>query len=212
MSDIERTVADKSRDVTETASTVRYYLRLLDQNAERYLLYALYTYIIFIVAAEVFRRFALNNSSLWGAETARYMFIYLTWIGAAWGIRTRQHIRVDIIYEVVSERTVGLLHVLSDVAMLVFAYITLAWFMPTMQTTLEFGASIQSLRVSQGYFMAAIPIGFGLVAIRSLQMLYLDVRAVLNDEPVYRGSSLFGGEGDGESEPPSGSDAEVGGD
>ena len=80
------------------------FLRLLDENFERWLMFALYSHIVAIVFVEVIRRFVFSYSSIWAEETARYAFIYLVWLGASAAIRDRSHIRIDIIFQFLSEK------------------------------------------------------------------------------------------------------------
>ena len=61
---------------------MRAFLQRIDRNGERYLMLVLYCFIVFVIVKEVVRRFALDFSSLWGEEAARFAFIYLGWIGA----------------------------------------------------------------------------------------------------------------------------------
>src|SRR3546814_16574033 len=76
---------------------MREVLSWLDENAERWMLLFLYSFIVLVIAIEVLRRFVLMYSSVWGEEAARYAFIYLVWIGAAVAVRDRAHIRIDVI-------------------------------------------------------------------------------------------------------------------
>ena len=79
-------------------------IKILDENFERWLMFGFYTHVVAIVFIEVLRRFVFSYSSMWGEETARYTFIYLVWLGAAAAIKDRSHIRIDIIFELVSEK------------------------------------------------------------------------------------------------------------
>jgi TRAP-type C4-dicarboxylate transport system permease small subunit len=157
-------------------------------------MYTLYTYIIFIVVMEVVRRFVLSIPSRWGEETARLMYVYLTWIGASWGIKKRAHIRIDFLFSFVSERVKALLYILSDVLFIVFSVLMIRWSIPQVQTLLEFGARTQAGTASRIFFFVAIPLGAALMIVRALQMLYLDVNALRNGESVYEGESIFGGD------------------
>lgn len=180
------------RSSREDLTGWRLALSLLDEYAEQYLLYGFYIFLTLIIVVEVFRRFVLGSASLWGEETARFSFVYLTWIGASWGVRKRQHIRINIIHRYLSNRGVGITYIIGDLAMLVFAYFSVSWFLPVLQTTRDQGAVTQALTVGQEYFMFAVLLGFILLIIRSIQMLAWDVHAVINDEPVYQGESIFG--------------------
>jgi TRAP-type C4-dicarboxylate transport system permease small subunit len=162
-------------------------LSWLDDNVEIYLVLTFYIYIIAIVGIEVFRRFVLNESSIWGAEAARLMFIYLTWVGMSWGIKQRSHIRIDVLHDHLSERSVGVLYVVSDLCVLALSLLSVKLIVPVIQQSLQFGATTPALRMNRAYFLFAIPLGFGLATIRALQALRRDVADVRAGRPVFKG-------------------------
>jgi TRAP-type C4-dicarboxylate transport system permease small subunit len=166
-------------------------LQFLNHNGERILIFVLYTYLIFIILAAVIRRFILDFSSLWGTRTAVYAYLYLTYIGMSWAVYKRAHIRLDVIFQYVSERVEGYLYIFSDLTMLAFAAYTIWYSIPLIQTSIEFGAATQALRVNRVFFQIAIPLGFTLFSARVLQRLYYDVKDVRNDRPVYKGDAVF---------------------
>lgn len=166
-------------------------LRSLNENTERFLIYVFYTYLIFIIVMTILRRFVLDFSSLWGSRTAVYAYLYLTYIGMSWATYKRAHIRLDVLFQYVSERVEGYLYILSDIVMFVFAVLAIRYTIPLIQTSLEFGAATQALRVNRAFFQIAIPIGFTLFIFRVLQRLYYDVRDVRSGRPVYKGESVF---------------------
>ena len=51
--------------------------------------------IVIVMFAQVFFRYVLNNSLSWSEEVVRFLFIWLTFFGAAINIRDQWHIRVD---------------------------------------------------------------------------------------------------------------------
>ena len=169
-------------------------LRALDANFERYLMVLLYFYIFFIIATSVVTRYTFNFSPVWASESAIFMYIYLTWLGASWNVRKRSHIRVDLVQKLLPERGRGLSFVLNDIALLAFTYFVFVGFIPVWENTVQLGVVVQSMTVSEVYFIFAIPLGFALMAFRSVQMLYIDLRSVFYGEPVFEGEAIIGGE------------------
>lgn len=167
------------------------YAAWLDENIERYLLIVTYFYITFIIIMGVFNRFVLQSTSGWEVETARLLFVWLTWIGASLAVRQRSHIRIDFIYQYVSDRTEGLLYVFSDLVVIGFCVISFQAFMPVLKTTSQFGASLVTIDLSVIFFQAAVPVGLTLMAVRGVQMFVLDAQSILNGQPVYQGKPLF---------------------
>lgn len=171
--------------------TLKSYLILLDKNIERYLLIVTYFYITFVIIIGVFNRFILRATSGWETETATLLFIWLTWIGASLAVRRRSHIRIDFLYNYVSEQQKGILYVISDVSIIAFCIIAFQAFIPVIQNTQEFGSSLVSLPLSVIFFQFAIPVGLGLMCIRALQLLVLDIQSIRKNEEVYEGAALF---------------------
>ncbi|ATJ81830.1 TRAP transporter small permease [Halomonas beimenensis] len=163
----------------------------IDRKSERWLLLTFYALIILTVAIEVIRRFALNYSSVWGEELARYAFIYLAWIAAAAAVRDRAHIRIDVLVNLGGPRMQRLAWWLSDIATLVLAVWALWLSVSPVLTSLHFGSVTPGLRLSQAVFLAAIPIGFLLIASRVVQTMLADIRRMRRGEPPFDGHKLF---------------------
>ncbi|MCE8017654.1 TRAP transporter small permease [Halomonas sp. MCCC 1A17488] len=163
----------------------------LDRKVERWLLLTFYALIILTIAIEVFRRFVLNYSSSWGEEMARYAFIYLAWLAAAAAVRDRAHIRIDVLVNLGGPRMKRLAWWLSDIATLILAVWALWLSISPIITSLHFGSITPGLRLSQAFFLAAVPIGFALVVTRVIQSMLADTRRMRRGEPVFDGRKLF---------------------
>lgn len=170
---------------------MRKLLRLLDQNAERYLMLVFYCFIVFVIVIEVVRRFVLDFSSLWGEEAARMAFIYLGWVGASYGVKQRAHIRFDIFTHILPQRWRGYLYLFGELCTLVFAGFALYWSLDTISTTLQFDALSPALRISQAWFQAAVPIGFSMMVLRVLQSAWRDIQDIRAGRDAYSGTLLF---------------------
>ena len=114
-------------------------LARLDRDAERYLMLTFYCFIVFVIVTEVVRRFVLSYSSLWGEEVARYAFIYLGWVGAAWAVRQRAHIRFDTVITLLPGRFHGYVYIFADLVTLGFACVACYWSIHTIGNILQFG-------------------------------------------------------------------------
>lgn len=166
-------------------------LSLIDRNAERWALLVFYTMLVVTMAVEVIRREVFAYSSIWGEEMVRYAFIYLAWIGAAAAVKERAHIRIDVIFAFVPPRVKTLLYIFGDLVMLAIAVLALRWSLDVVSVSWRFGSISHGLRVSMVWFLAAVPIGFGLMAFRLLQSLARDVADLRAGRPVYEGARLF---------------------
>ena len=166
-------------------------IKSLDKNLERWALLVFYVMLVATMFIEVVRREVFSYSSIWGEEIVRYSFIYLAWIGAAAAVKERGHIRIDVIMEYVNPRIKALLYMFGDIVMAAVAVIALYWSYEAVHVSWKFGSVTHGLRVSQVWFLSAVPIGFALVMIRLVQSFLRDINDFRAGRPVYEGDKLF---------------------
>ena len=166
-------------------------LDALNRNAERWLLLIFYVMLVATMFIEVLCRELFAYSSIWGEEIVRYSFIYLAWIGAAAAVKERGHIRIDVLMEYVGPRVKALLYIFGDVVMFVVAVIAFYWSLEAVLVSAKFGSVTHGLRISQVWFLTAVPFGFALVILRLVQSFLRDINDFRNGRPVYEGDKLF---------------------
>ena len=163
----------------------------LNKNAERWALLIFYVMLVITMFVEVLRRELMAYSSIWGEEIVRYSFIYLAWIGAAAAVRERGHIRIDVIMEYVGPRVKAVLYIFGDLVMFAVSLVALYWSLETVLVSAKFGSVTHGLRISQVWFLSAVPIGFALVVFRLVQSFIRDVNDLRHGRPVFEGDKLF---------------------
>ena len=67
-----------------------------------YLLFGLGITMALIVATQVFFRYVLNQSLFWSEELARYLLVWLTFLGATVAYRRKAHPGIDVLYSRIS--------------------------------------------------------------------------------------------------------------
>ena len=167
------------------------WLKGLDENAERYAMLVAYLFVCIVIVQEVLRRFGLNFSSAWSQETAQYLFIYLGYIGAAYGVKERAHIRFDVLISRVGERAKGWLYIFAELCTIAFALIAVYWSLHTVVQLVTLGGTTPVLRINKAWFEIAVPLGFTLVVFRSLQAIARDWRDMRAGRPVFAGKAMF---------------------
>ncbi|MFT5870575.1 MAG: TRAP-type C4-dicarboxylate transport system permease small subunit [Paracoccaceae bacterium] len=163
----------------------------LDKNGERWLLLLFYVMLVGTMFIEVIRREVFSYSSIWGEEMVRYSFIYLAWIGASAAVKERGHIRIDVILNYVSPSVKTMFYIFGDLVMFVVAVIALYWSWEAVHVSWKFGSVTHGLRISQVWFLFAVPFGFALVMLRLIQSFLRDLSDLRNGRPVYEGDKLF---------------------
>lgn len=163
----------------------------LDLEAERWLCLMFYSMIVLTIVTEVFRRFGLSYSSIWGEEIARYSFIFLAWFGASLAIRNRSHIRIDILLNALGPRSKAGLYLFGDILTLLLAVVALWVSIEPVELSLKFGSVTDGLRISKVWFLMAVPLAFTLIVLRLLQSIWRDVQDLRHGRPVYTGTSVI---------------------
>ena len=166
-------------------------LQLIDKNGERYLLLPLYALIVSSIFIEVLRRSVLSYSSVWTEEIARYAFIYIAYIGASAAIKERAHIRIDVILNLLPNRMKLILYIFGDILTLILAVVSIYMSMESVLVSLHFDSVTHGLRISQAWFLAAVPIGFSMMVVRILQSLWRDWNDFKANRPAFEGNPLF---------------------
>jgi len=167
------------------------FLKSIDKNGERWLLLAFYVMLVGTMFIEVIRREVFSYSSFWGEEMVRYSFIYLAWIGAAAAVKERGHIRIDVLMNYVPNTIKTLLYMLGDIVMFIVALVALYCSWESVHVSWKFGSVTHGLRVSQVWFLFAVPFGFALIMLRLTQSFLRDLSDLRNGKPVYEGDKLF---------------------
>ena len=136
-----------------------------------------------IVALGVFFRFVLNNSLPWTEEVAKFVMVWLAFIGAPVVLKEGGHIAIDFIPTRLPRRlgfallTIIQLVVMVVLAVLVFQGWALAWnALPQIAATVE---------VSLFYIFLAVPIGSAMMLLVSLELLLRQAASIRSpDEPT----------------------------
>lgn len=122
-----------------------------------------------VVGAAVYFRYVVNSSLIWSGEATRYLAIWLVFIATGLAHRWRQHVRIGILLERLPGRArhVGEL-VVELVVLTLFA--TIGWFgLELGLTNLERGQLSPAMGIPIGWIYFAVPVGFGLAALQSLE-------------------------------------------
>lgn len=166
-------------------------LQRINRDAEKWALLVFYVMLVMTMAIEVLRREVFAYSSIWGEEIVRYSFIYLAWIGAAAAVKERAHIRIDVIMHYLGPRPKALLYIFGDLVMFGVAVIALYWSWEAVHVAWKFGSVTHGLRVSNVFFLMAVPAGFALMILRLTQSFLRDLRSLRDGTAVYEGDKLF---------------------
>jgi TRAP-type C4-dicarboxylate transport system permease small subunit len=113
------------------------------------------------VVLQVVSRYVFNRPTSWSEELARYLFVWITFLGAAVVIRKRRHVDVTVLTDRLPAGAAKVVYLVSDVAVL-FMLGALTWAGAGLATMAHRQLSAaMDLPMSLAY--SAMPVGTGLM-------------------------------------------------
>jgi TRAP-type C4-dicarboxylate transport system permease small subunit len=144
-------------------------LRFFDRRLVEWFVFATYAYFCLIILFEVVQRHLFGTSSPWGEMTARYAFVYLTYVAAAEAIRHGRHIRIEVLATRLPRWALWLRDLYIDLLIVLLAGAVIYYSLQVIDIQLMAGIVMPSADVNMAFAQAALPLGWGLIVIRILQ-------------------------------------------
>ena len=119
-----------------------------------------------VVGANVALRYTTNESLPWADEVARYLMIWMTFVGAGLALRTGGHVAITNLQDALPTRAQIGLRALIALILLAF-FLFMIWTGQDYMTRMQYQKS-PALRLPFKYVYAAMPIGFALLSVHLL--------------------------------------------
>ncbi|GAA6177321.1 TRAP transporter small permease [Sulfitobacter pacificus] len=119
-----------------------------------------------IVGANVALRYTTNHSLPWADEAARYLMIWMTFLGAGLALRQGGHVAITNLHDVMHQKRQQILRAaIVGVLLMFFAFMVYVGLQYMERTSFQ---KTPALRLSFRYIYAAMPVGFCLLIIHLL--------------------------------------------
>ncbi|MBU3182268.1 TRAP transporter small permease [Clostridium psychrophilum] len=124
-----------------------------------------------LVFVQVIMRYVMGNSLVWSEELARYLFIWLIYIGISYGAKIMKHIKIDASLKLFPLKIRPVTVIVGDTLFLVFSlFITFSAFL-VVQKEITLGQTSPAMQLPMWIIYAAPMIGFALTSIRQVQTI-----------------------------------------
>ena len=152
-------------------------LWFLDNYLEEIFLACAMAYFLFATTAQVVTRFVLQTSAPWTEESARYVFIWMTFIGAAYAAKKGIHIRIDLLDTYLPPKAGRVFRMISTLLFLVFMAIMVWAGWQVCSNLLARPQYSPVMRIPTIIVYAAVPVGCALTCFRIVQSAWRDIRS-----------------------------------
>jgi TRAP-type C4-dicarboxylate transport system permease small subunit len=153
-------------------------LKWIDDHIEEALLTVVFSVMVSVIFVQVIMRM-LDNSLSWSEELGRYCFIWLVYLGISYGVKKQRHISVDVLLVILKGKARIILSLISNLIFLAFCIVVVRYGSDIAFKLLSFGQKSPALHIPMGLVYMASPIGMGLAAIRLIQNITRQVRALM---------------------------------
>jgi len=137
--------------------------------------------MVAVTAAGVFFRYVLNAALPWAEEADRYLFIWLSFVGAAITMRHQAHIAVDIVVRTFKPAQREWVALLTHGCVLVFLGVVVWASDRVIEVTSQTRTTATDIPMSWVYL--AVPVGSALIAIETLRLMARTLRRIAKGEP-----------------------------
>jgi TRAP-type C4-dicarboxylate transport system permease small subunit len=155
---------------------------------------SLSSFLVICVVWQVFSRYVLNTPSTTTDEIARFLFIWVGLMGAAYTLGKKRHLAIDLMAMKLEHLPVqqAVLHLIINCVSLFFAAVIMIYGGGSlMLKTLATGQVSPALGIQMGYVYAAIPLNGLFMLVYLLQDIISNVSTI--NQPV-KGSANIEGE------------------
>lgn len=119
-----------------------------------------------ITVYAVFNRFIFKQAITWSDEATRYLFIWVSLIGASIGVEQGSHANVSVFVDMIPKRARKYAYVIAN-ALCVFFCIVLVY--TGIQLVVAQSNQVSAaMRINMAFVYSAIPVSFGLMGINFL--------------------------------------------
>ena len=143
---------------------------------EEYILVGGLAVLVFLVCLQVTMRYFFHTGLTWSEEVARFLFLWLVWLGAAYAAKRGSHLRIEAFVQKLSPKSRSNVELVALLIWIVFsAFLTWKGAELTMILVKRRQLSpILEIRMAWAY--AAVPVGAGLLLLRLLARLARTLR------------------------------------
>ncbi|WP_231514862.1 TRAP transporter large permease [Oceanobacillus salinisoli] len=163
--------------------------RQIDLRFEEVLIVVGFAIFILLINLQVINRYVLpfieiGNITTWTEEISRYIFIFVSFLGASLAIKKRENIRVNILVDRFPEHIRNAIDAANSLFMLYFSYLMVMYGFDLVAFQFETNQSTPAMGIPMAIPYSAIPIGFLFMGIRLIQTLIEDVKGMTPKDGV----------------------------
>lgn len=134
--------------------------------------------MVILVFMNVVFRYFLNSAIAWSEEIARFMLIWLSFLGAVLAFMKNDHLSLDILVKALPRRPAAVLSSFADILVLIAVGLIFSGGLWIAQDSFSSGWTSPATETPYGIVYLVVPVSAGLMFLLGLLKLVRDLRAV----------------------------------
>ncbi|ELY55960.1 TRAP transporter small permease [Natronolimnohabitans innermongolicus] len=162
----------------------------LERYFEGYVALVLLAVVTVLVFVDVVNRTLRGTQFVWGLEVIEGLFIWITWLSAAFAVRHSSHLRFTLLREQWSARRNYVMYWVEWLLWFVVVG-TIFWYsIPELERSVEAGRIVVGTSIPDTLFYLAVPVGTALILLRVLQEIVHVTRRYRSGESISPDASI----------------------
>lgn len=135
--------------------------------------------VVVVKFCDIILRYFFNRPLTWDVELAEYFLFCIAFLGAAWLLRERGHVRIDVLDNILSVRARNYLHLVHSVVGALVSVILAVMSMVAGAIAYRDGLKVVKIyAVGKYYFLFIISFGFFLLLVEFLRQFAAILRRI----------------------------------
>ena len=151
-------------------------LKKLAMNFEAYLCAIAIAVMSVVVFVQVVFRFIVKSSLPWSEELSRYLQVYITFFGTAYGIQTGAHLGIEAFTHLLPKGGRKVLAILVQIVSMLVCTLILKLGVDIVMSQMASGQVSPAMRIPMWVIYGAIPMGMAFCVIRYIVEIYHSVK------------------------------------
>jgi TRAP-type C4-dicarboxylate transport system permease small subunit len=142
------------------------------------------------VFMQVVMRYVFSNSLSWSEEFSRFIFLWISWIGASYAVKEGSHFRVEMFANILKGKTRRYFELFILVIWFLFS-LTLTWYgVDLVIFQINTSQTSAAMRIPMYLPYASVPVGCGLMCVRLIVEMWNTLKG---KEPVKHDEAMLEG-------------------
>lgn len=144
-------------------------LAFIDDKFEEIIGVTVLGVVVTLIFLGVVLRLIFTSGLPWQEELSRFGFVFVCYLGASYGIKSQDHIRITFVADALPKGAQKVLRVITDIVWIGFNIFIVIISLNVYQHMRNFRGESGILKIPLHYVFLTIPVGFALLTLRLIQ-------------------------------------------